>query len=233
MRSPSGFRCLPTDSPGHHAHSERFAFGTAEGRDPGRLYQRDFVARGCRAHGVSVGRKTHGPAADPLRSGYRHRLRGARGQPDLRVVAAGHHDHDHDQGHEHGHQHAHDLNLRSAYIHVVADAATSVLAIVALTGGKLWGAAWLDPVMGLVGAVLVTIWAWGLLRRSGTVPLDAEMDAPVVAEVREAIEQGEVPARLADLHVWRVGRGQYAVAAKCCHLRDCGCGLLSTSAFDP
>lgn len=132
----------------------------------------------------------------------------------------GHHDHDHahehadhhhdehDHGHTHGH--GHDLNLRSAYLHVVADAATSVLAFIALLGGKLWGAAWLDPVMGLVGAVLVTIWAVGLMRDSGRVLLDAEMDAPVVAEVREAIEQGAVPARIADLHVWRVGRRSYA-----------------------
>lgn len=129
------------------------------------------------------------------------------------------HGHDHSHGHDHAshghaHDHAHDLNLRSAYVHVLADAATSVLAIVALFGGKLWGAAWLDPVMGIVGAALVTVWAWGLLRRSGVVLLDAEMDAPVVEEVREVIETGAVPARIADLHVWRVGRGRYAVAVE-------------------
>jgi cation diffusion facilitator family transporter len=127
--------------------------------------------------------------------------------------------HDHNNGHGHGHSesgahlhahHHHDLNLRSAYLHVIADAATSVLAIIALVGGKLWGAAWLDPVMGIVGAVLVTVWAWSLLRDSGRILLDAEMDAPVVAEVREVIEQGAVPARITDLHVWRVGRGKYA-----------------------
>jgi cation diffusion facilitator family transporter len=71
-----------------------------------------------------------------------------------------HHHHHHD-GHAHHH---HDLNLRAAYLHVLADAATSLFAIVALFGGKLWGAAWLDPVMGLVGAALVSIWAYGLLR---------------------------------------------------------------------
>lgn len=103
--------------------------------------------------------------------------------------------------------------MRSAYLHVVADAATSVLAIVALIAGKVWGAAWLDPVMGLVGAVLVTVWAVGLLRDTGRVLLDAQMDAPVVAEVREVIEQGQWPARLADLHVWQVGRGKFAVVA--------------------
>jgi cation diffusion facilitator family transporter len=125
--------------------------------------------------------------------------------------------HSHAHGESHGHDHAHDharhadMNVRSAYLHVLADAATSVLAIVALVGGLLWGAAWLDPAMGLVGAVLVTVWAWGLLRDSGRILLDAEMDAPVVAEIRAAIEHGKVPATITDLHVWRVGRAKYAV----------------------
>ena len=126
------------------------------------------------------------------------------------------HDHGHDHHHphhgqEHGHGHRHhDMNVRAAYLHVLADAATSVLAIGALTGGKLWGLGWLDPVMGIAGAVLVAVWAQGLLRDSGRVLLDAEMDAPVVREVREVIEQGKVPARITDLHVWRVGREKYA-----------------------
>jgi cation diffusion facilitator family transporter len=120
--------------------------------------------------------------------------------------------HDHGHGHGDGHAHAHaDLNVRSAYMHVVADAATSVLAIIALAGGLLWGFAWLDPLMGIVGAMLVSAWAWGLLRDSGRILLDAEMDAPVVAEVREVIERGAVPATITDLHVWRVGREKYAV----------------------
>jgi cation diffusion facilitator family transporter len=114
--------------------------------------------------------------------------------------------------HSHGHGHAHhaDLNARSAYMHVLADAATSVLAILALLGGRMFGAAWLDPVIGLVGAVLVAVWAKGLLADSGRVLLDAEMDAPVVEEIREVIERGAVPARITDLHVWRVGRARYA-----------------------
>jgi len=130
----------------------------------------------------------------------------------------GHH-HGHDHGHEHANEHEHeddhahhqDLNVRSAYLHVLADAATSVLAILALTGGKLWGLAWLDPFMGIAGAILVAVWAQGLLRDSGRVLLDAEMDAPVVREVREVIERGAVPARITDLHIWRVGRAKYAV----------------------
>ena len=118
-----------------------------------------------------------------------------------------HHDHhDHHGHHHHGHQ---DLNLRAAYLHVLADAATSVLAIIALVGGMLWGADWLDPLMGIVGAVLVAVWARGLLRDTGRVLLDAEMDAPLVAEIREVI--AELPdAEIRDLHVWRVGQVQYA-----------------------
>ena len=120
------------------------------------------------------------------------------------------HGHDHHDHEHHDHDHHQDLNLRSAYLHVLTDAATSVLAIVALTGGKFWGADWLDPVMGLVGAGLVGIWAFGLLRDTGRVLLDAEMDAPVVAEIVEVIEQGPVAAEIVDFHVWRVGRGKYA-----------------------
>jgi cation diffusion facilitator family transporter len=119
--------------------------------------------------------------------------------------------HDHAHGHDHGHgHHHHDLNLRSAYLHVVADAATSVLAIVALVGGKYYGATWLDPVMGIVGTVLVGRWAIGLLRDTGRVLLDAEMDAPVVQEVREVVAALPGPPQLRDLHVWRVGKGKYA-----------------------
>jgi cation diffusion facilitator family transporter len=124
------------------------------------------------------------------------------------------HDHEHEHDHQHEHHHAHaDMNVRSAYLHVLADAATSVLAIVALGGGMLWGLGWLDPLMGIVGAALVSVWAWGLLRDSGRILLDAEMDAPVVAEVRATLERGTVPARITDLHVWRVGRAKYAVVA--------------------
>ncbi|AZR36552.1 CDF family Co(II)/Ni(II) efflux transporter DmeF [Xanthomonas vasicola] len=131
------------------------------------------------------------------------------------------HGHAHSHGHDsHGHAHPHDghghhdahsdLNLRAAYLHVVADAATSVLAIVALVAGMHWGVTWLDPIMGIVGAVLVTVWAWGLLRRTGSVLLDAEMDAPVVAEVKQVIAELGHAIDIADLHVWRVGSERYA-----------------------
>ncbi len=131
------------------------------------------------------------------------------------ILGGAHHHHD-EEGHgsRSDHLHHHDLNLKSAYLHVVADAATSVMAIVALAGGWLWGWSWLDPVMGIVGAALVAVWARGLIRETSTVLLDREMDHPVVAEIREAVEahSEEGAARLSDLHVWRVGKRSYACA---------------------
>ena len=128
-----------------------------------------------------------------------------------------HHGHGHaHQGHDHDHPHADhkDLNFQSAYVHVVADAATSVLAFVALVGGWMYGWSWLDPFMGIVGAVLVAWWAKGLVADTAKVLLDREMDHPVVDEIREVIERKDDPAetRITDLHVWRIGKGIYACA---------------------
>ena len=128
------------------------------------------------------------------------------------------HHHDHGPGHGHAHEHgahgAHghpDLNLKSAYLHVVADAFTSVLAIVALAGGWWFGWSWLDPVMGIVGAAMVAWWAKGLLLETGKVLLDREMDHPVVAEIKEVVAS-DAQSQVADLHVWRVGQKVYACA---------------------
>ena len=124
--------------------------------------------------------------------------------------------HDHHHGHEHEHEHSHDkdLNLKAAYVHVLADAATSVLAIAALAGGWWFGWNWLDPLTGLLGAVLVALWSRKLLAQTGRVLLDREMDHPVVEEIREVISL--LPATgqttLTVLHVWRVGGGAYACA---------------------
>ena len=131
--------------------------------------------------------------------------------------APGHgHDHGHDHDHDHPHHHSearghghHDLNMRSAYAHVLTDAITSVLAIAALAAGLWAGWAWLDPLMGIVGALVIAWWARGLIADSARVLLDREMDAPVVARIRAAI-QSDGDAQIADLHVWRVGRAAYA-----------------------
>ena len=126
------------------------------------------------------------------------------------------HDHAHSEGgHDHAHEHGgsgEDLNLRAAYVHVLADALTSVFAIVALLAGKYAGWAWLDALVGLLGAIVIGKWAIGLLRETGLILLDSEMDQPVVREIREAIE-GDGDSAVADLHVQRVGVGQFAVVA--------------------
>jgi cation diffusion facilitator family transporter len=120
------------------------------------------------------------------------------------------HAHDHDHGpHDHAQARHHDLNLRSAYVHVVADAFTSVLAIAALSAGLWLGWSWLDPVMGIVGAAVILWWARGLLADSARVLLDREMDSPIVVEIRKAIES-DGDSEIADLHVWRVGRASHA-----------------------
>ena len=131
---------------------------------------------------------------------------------------AHHHHDDHAQGHgddHHGHAHGHghgDLNLRAAYVHVLADALTSVLAIGALLGALWMGWWWLDPLVGVAGAIVIGVWSIGLLRESAAVLLDREMDHPLAQEIREEIES-DGDAKVADLHVWRVGREQFAAIA--------------------
>jgi cation diffusion facilitator family transporter len=133
----------------------------------------------------------------------------------------GEHDHDYSQEHGHGHNdqgeaprgdahaHAHrDLNLRAAYVHVVADALTSVLAIAALLCGIWFGWRAMDPLMGIVGAVLIARWSAGLLMETGQVLLDAEDNRAMTKKITELIERAD--DRIADLHLWRVGNASQA-----------------------
>ena len=119
--------------------------------------------------------------------------------------------HDHGHGHDDGHGHSRDDDhaLRSAYLHVLADALTSVLAILALLAGKYAAAGWLDPVMGLLGALLVVRWAWQLGRTTAAVLLDRQADPAVIARVKAAIE-GIGDSLVSDLHVWSIGPGIHA-----------------------
>ena len=125
------------------------------------------------------------------------------------LLSGGHH---HQHGHDHHHHDHHhggaDNNLRAAYIHVLADALTSVLAIVALLAGRYLGWVWLDPVMGIVGAVVIARWAWSLLRDTAAVLLDTA-DPDLVSEIRACVE-GPGDARVADLHVWQIGPDAHA-----------------------
>ena len=122
------------------------------------------------------------------------------------------HDHHHEHGQDHGahHGHHHDLNQKAAFLHVVADAVTSVLAIIALIAGKYMGWSFLDALLGIIGAVLVARWALGLIKETGKTLLDAEMDHPVVEEIREVIEGLPVVAKITDLHVWKVAKGKFS-----------------------
>ncbi len=133
-----------------------------------------------------------------------------------------HHQHDHREHHHHaddeagghghgtsGHHH-HDHNLRAAYIHVLADALTSLLAILALAGGALLGLGWLDPLIGMVGAAVILWWSWGLLRNSSRVLLDVEADRSTAERIRRLIE-ADADNKVADLHLWQVGTGHLAL----------------------
>lgn len=113
--------------------------------------------------------------------------------------------------HHHHHSHDdHDLNQKAAFLHVVADAVTSVLAIIALFAGKYFGWDFLDAVLGIVGAVLVAQWSWGLIRETGKTLLDAEMEQPVVKEIQEVVEELDNQITITDLHVWKVGRSKFS-----------------------
>ena len=111
--------------------------------------------------------------------------------------------------HDHSHEHAsnkmhHDHNLRAAYLHVLADALTSLLAIIALTAGKALGWVWMDPIMGIVGALIITKWSYGLLVDTGKVLLDRDVNQEAIAEIKSIIES-DSDNRISDIHVWRVG----------------------------
>lgn len=209
-----------------YATSPRFSFGTGKVGDLagfasalvlglvalgiaiesiGRLFQPTPVAFGQAALVAAVGLAVNVASALLLSGGHHH----------------GHHHHGHDHHHGHGHQHGHDHhggharghahggdnNLRSAYFHVLADALTSVLAIVALLAGRYLDWVWLDPAMGIVGAVVIARWSWTLMRDTAAVLLDAS-DPALEREVREEVERGDV--RITDLHVWRVGPEAHA-----------------------
>lgn len=131
------------------------------------------------------------------------------------ILASGGHSHDDDQRHDQSsrshveHHHHEDHNLRSAYLHVLADALTSILAIAALLSAKYAGLIWMDPVMGFVGAALVGRWSFGLIGMTSSVLLDHQASVPVRQRIRDAIESRDGD-RVSDLHVWSIGPGIYA-----------------------
>ena len=200
-----------------HAHNRRFTFGTGKVGDLAGFAS--ALVLGLFALGIAT--ESVGRLLDPRPVAFGQATLVAALGLVVNVVSAlllsgghhhghDHHHHDHgDHGH-HGHHegHHHDNALRSAYLHVLADALTSVLAIMALLAGRYLGWIWLDPAMGIVGALVIARWSWSLMRDTGAVLLDTS-DPHLEAEVREAVE-GAGDARITDLHIWRVGPGAHA-----------------------
>ena len=192
-----------------HAYSQRYSFGTGKVGDLGGFASALILGMVALGIGVESVMRLLQPTQVQFGTATLIAIAGL----IVNVVSAlllGHgHGHSHGDDHEdhdHSHAHAHhsnDNNLKSAYVHVIADALTSVLAIVALLAGRYLGWVWLDPVMGIVGAIVIAKWAYGLMRTSAAVLLDTT-DEHVAAEIRELLESsGDV--HISDLHVWQVG----------------------------
>lgn len=131
------------------------------------------------------------------------------------ILGVHEHDHDHDDHHEHDnedehHHHQHDHNLIAAYLHVLADALTSLLAIIALLFAKYFGATWMDPAMGIIGAILVARWSWGLLKTTSAILLDRQGSAKARQSIVQALEH-DGSTRVVDLHLWAVGPKIYSL----------------------
>ena len=189
-----------------HAENKRFTFGSGKFGDLAAFAS--AIALGIA--GLAVAAESIGRLLSPVSVAYGNALVIAALGLAVNLVCAVilREDHDHHPPHDHrpDHVHSHDLNLRAAYLHVLADAATSVLALIALSAGLFYGIAWLDPIVGIAGAFVIGSWAVGLVRDSGMVLLDAADDPELANEIRRTIED-EMGARVADLHLWRLGPG--------------------------
>ena len=119
------------------------------------------------------------------------------------------HSHHHIDTHNDDHHEHHDHNLRAAYAHVLADAMTSVLAIIALVAGKFLGWNWFDPIMGIVGGIIITRWSYGLIKETSPLLLDASIAEDYISSIKQAIEDDN-DNEITDIHVWKIGANDYA-----------------------
>lgn len=189
-----------------HAADSRFTFGSGKFGDLAAFAS--AIVLGVAALGVAIEsvERLLAPVAVDYRDAAFIAAIGLAVNLICAAILGGHghgHDHDHDHDHDHGEV---DHNLRAAYVHVLADAGTSLLALGALTIGLFYGVRWLDPLVGIVGAGVIASWAYGLVRDSGMVLLDAEADPALSNDIRHMIEH-DLGARVADLHLWRLGPG--------------------------
>jgi cation diffusion facilitator family transporter len=195
-----------------HARDERFVFGTGKLGDLAAFSSALVLAMIALLIGYeSIERLLH-----PVSIAFNEAIPLAAVGLVVNLLSARllHDDHDHAHEHEHHHDHEHhndheDHNLRAAYVHVVADAAVSVLVLIGLTAGRILGWVWLDPVMGIVGMCVIGNWSWNLIRASGAVLLDMRTSDGLAGEITRRLESGR-DDRVSDLHVWRVGPGHCA-----------------------
>ncbi|HEX4370319.1 MAG TPA: CDF family Co(II)/Ni(II) efflux transporter DmeF [Rhizomicrobium sp.] len=199
-----------------HADNARFSFGSGKFGDLAAFSSAIVLGLTAVAvAGESIARLVH-----PAQVAYREALVIACIGLGVNLVSAfilkddHSHNHGHDHGQAHSHDHAHhgdsDNNMRAAYIHVLADAGTSLLAIVALACGYYFGLGMLDPLAALVGAFVIASWAYGLIRDSAMVLLDADADPKMSGAIKSTIEEN-LGARVADLHLWRLGPGHHGL----------------------
>ncbi|MGJ7038514.1 cation diffusion facilitator family transporter [Shinella sp. BE166] len=200
-----------------HARDPRFTFGTGKLGDLAGFASAIVLA----LIALLIGWESFVRLANPVAIGFEQAIAVAVAGLAVNLVSAwllrddhAHHhgpDHEHHHHHHHHHHehHAQDNNLRAAYLHVLADALTSILAIVALLLGRSYGWRWADPLMGIVGALVIVRWSWSLIRETGGVLIDAAPEGAGLAdEIRATLERGE--EHITDLHVWQVGPGHHA-----------------------
>lgn len=191
-----------------HARDERFAFGTGKLGDLAAFASALVLAMIALLIGYeSVIRLIH-----PVPIAFDEAIPLAALGLGVNLLSAWllHDEHDHAQDGDHyDHDHHADHNLRAAYVHVMADAAVSVLALIGLTAGRELGWVWMDPMMGIVGMLVIANWSWNLVRASGAVLLDMRPDKRIVSEITHRLEAG-CDDSVSDLHLWRIGPGHNA-----------------------
>jgi cation diffusion facilitator family transporter len=191
-----------------HARNERFAFGTGKVGELAGFSSALILAMIALLIGYESALRLFNPVSISFDQAVAIAVVGLGVNLGSAWLLGNGHEHEH---HDHDHQHHRDHYLRSEYLHVLADALTSVLAIMALVAGRFYGWVWMDPVMGIVGALVIGNWSVSLLRSSGGVLLDTVPDARLARDIREHLEVGT--DRVADLHLWRLGPGHVGVIA--------------------
>jgi cation diffusion facilitator family transporter len=228
-----------------HAHDSRFTFGTGKFGDLAGFTSAIVLAMISLLIGYEAVGRLFAPVPIHFGEAIPIACLGLAVNVASVWLLSGHHDHHHGHGHDHDdhhhqddhdhdhHDHDHvahdhhptekagrDNNMRAAIVHVIADAAVSVLVIAGLLLARTFGWSWIDPTVGLVGAAVIASWAWGLVRDTGAILLDMNPDQKMAARLREAVESdGD---RIADFHLWRLGPGHLGaiVCVNTLHARD-------------